>query len=155
MAEKKATKRATQSAAKRTGAVTAFTAEERAAMKGRAQEVKAAKTREEGERALHASIAEMSEPDRSMAKRVHAIIMKSAPDLSPKTWYGMPAYAKDDNIVCFFQPASKFKSRYATLGFNDYANLDQGVMWPTSWALVRLTAAEEKKIAALVKKAAR
>jgi uncharacterized protein YdhG (YjbR/CyaY superfamily) len=155
MAEKKATKRATKSSAKRTGAVTTFTAEERGAMKARAQEIKAAKTREEGERALLASIAEMSEPDRSMAKRVHAIIMKGAPDLSPKTWYGMPAYAKDDNIVCFFQPAAKFKSRYATFGFNDDANLDEGVMWPTSWALVKLTAAEEKKIAALVKKAAR
>jgi uncharacterized protein YdhG (YjbR/CyaY superfamily) len=117
--------------------------------------MKAAKTREEGERALLASIAEMSDPDRSMAKRVHAIIMKSAPDLSPKTWYGMPAYTKDDNIVCFLQPAAKFKSRYATFGFNDDANLDQGVMWPNSWALVKLTAAEEKRIAALVKRAAR
>ena len=131
-----------------------FTAEERAAMKERAKELKAAKTKEEGERALLEKIAEMPKPDRVMAERLHAIVTKSAPNLSPKTWYGMPAYAKDDEIVCFFKSADKFKSRYATFGFEEAANLDEGAMWPTSFALKRLTAADEKKIGALVKKAA-
>ncbi|HEY8115371.1 MAG TPA: DUF1801 domain-containing protein [Actinomycetota bacterium] len=154
MAEKTTAKKGTTTSAKRTGAGNRFTAEERAAMKERARELKAAKTKEEGERALLAKIAEMPEPDRAMAERLHAIITKSAPSLSPKTWYGMPAYAKDDEIVCFFKSADKFKSRYATFGFEEAANLDEGAMWPTSFALKRLTAADEKKIGALVKKAA-
>jgi len=130
-----------------------FSAEERAAMKERAQELKAAKGKADGESALLAKIAEMSEPDRSMAKRLHALIKTSAPALSPKTWYGMPAYARDDKVVCFFQSADKFKARYATLGFSDTAKLDDGAMWPTSFALKELTAAGEAQIAALVKKA--
>ena len=135
-----------------------FTAEEKAAMKERAKELKAEaradKDKAEGEKDVLAKIAEMSEPDRGMARRLHAIIKASAPGLSPKTWYGMPAYAnKDGKIVCFFQSAQKFKSRYATLGFNDKANLDDGSMWPTSYALTELTAVEEEKIGALVKKA--
>jgi uncharacterized protein YdhG (YjbR/CyaY superfamily) len=154
MAEKTTAKKGTTTSAKRTGAGNRFTAEERAAMKERARELKAAKTKEEGERALLAKIAEMPEPDRAMAERLHAIITKSAPSLSPKTWYGMPAYAKDDEIVCFFKSADKFKSRYATFGFEEAANLDEGAMWPTSFALKKLTAADEKKIGALVKKAA-
>jgi uncharacterized protein YdhG (YjbR/CyaY superfamily) len=154
MAEKTTAKKGTTTSAKRTGASTKFTAEERAAMKERARELKAAKTKEEGERALLAKIAEMPEPDRGMAKRLHAIVTASAPSLSPKTWYGMPAYAKDDEIVCFFKSADKFKSRYATFGFEEAANLDEGAMWPTSFALKKLTAADEKKIGALVKKAA-
>jgi uncharacterized protein YdhG (YjbR/CyaY superfamily) len=153
MAEKKNAGKATTTSAKRTGATTKFTAEERAAMKERAKELKAAKTKEEGERALLEKIAEMPGPDRTMAERLHAIITKSAPSLSPKTWYGMPAYAKEDEIVCFFKSADKFKSRYATLGFEEAANIDEGAMWPTSFALTRLTAADEKKIGALVKKA--
>ena len=152
MPEKK-TAKSTRTSAKRTGASGKFTAEERAAMKERAQELKAAKNKEEGERVLLAKIAEMPEPDRSMAKRLHAIITKAAPALSPKTWYGMPAYAKDDKIVCFYQSADKFKSRYATFGFSDEANIDEGAMFPTSFALKKLTAAEEKTISALVKKA--
>ena len=135
-----------------------FTDEERAAMKERAKEQKAEaranKKKAEGESDLLAKIAEMSEPDRAMAKRLHAIIKASAPALSPKTWYGMPAYAKDGKVVCFFQSAQKFNSRYATLGFNDEANLDEGAMWPTSFALKELTAAEEARISALVKRAA-
>jgi uncharacterized protein YdhG (YjbR/CyaY superfamily) len=134
-----------------------FTDEERAAMKERAKELKAEaranKDRAEGERDVLAKIAELQGPDRDIAKRLHAIIKVSAPDLSPKTWYGMPAYAKDGKIVCFFTPASKFNSRYATFGFNDDANLDDGAMWPTSFALKELTPPEEKKIGALVKKA--
>ncbi len=136
-----------------------FTAEERAAMQERARELKAAARRgarvdrEEEERAVLAKIAEMPEPDRSMAERLHALIKASAPDLSPKTWYGMPAYAKDGKVVCYFTPASKFKERYATFGFNAAANLDEGNMWPTSFALKELTPAEEARIAALVKKA--
>ena len=153
MAEKTTAKKGTTTSAKRTGASTKFTAEERAAMKERARELKSAKTKEEGERALLATIAEMPEPDRGMAKRLHAIVTASAPDLSPKTYYGMPAYAKDDKIVCFYQSADKFKSRYATFGFTDEANIDEGAMFPTSFALKKLTAAEEKKIGALVKKA--
>jgi uncharacterized protein YdhG (YjbR/CyaY superfamily) len=140
----------TKASAKSTG----FTAEERAAMKERAQELKAEARRADGEKALLAKIAEMPEPDRAMAERLHAIITASAPDLSPKTWYGMPAYAnKDGKVVCYFTPASKFKERYATFGFNDAANLDEGNLWPTSFALKDLTAAEEAKIEALVKKA--
>ena len=138
-----------------------FTEEERAAMKERAQELKAAaprgpradKNKAEGESAVLAAIAAMKEPDRAMAKRLHAIIKASAPALSPKTWYGMPAYARDGKVVCFFQSAQKFNSRYATLGFSDAANLDEGAMWPTAFALTRLTAAEEARIGALVKKA--
>jgi len=130
-----------------------FTAEERAAMKERAQELKAEARKEDGERALLAKVAEMPEPDRAMAERLHAIVKASAPDLVPKTWYGMPAYAKDGKVVCFFQSTDKFNSRYATFGFSDEANLDEGAMWPTSFALKELTAAGEKKIGALVKKA--
>ena len=154
MAEKTTAKKSTTTSAKRTGAGSKFTAEERAAMKERAKELKSAKTKEEGERALLAKIAEMPQPDRTMAERLHAIVTKSAPSLSPKTWYGMPAYAKDDEIVCFFKSADKFKSRYATFGFEEAANLDEGAMWPTSFALKKLTAGDEKKIGALVKKAA-
>ena len=131
-----------------------FTAEERAAMKERAKELKAEAEKADGESALLAKIAEMPEPDRAMAERLHAIIMASAPALSPKTWYGMPAYAKDGKVVCFFTPASKFKERYASFGFNATAKLDEGNMWPTSFALKKLTAAEETKIAKLVTKAA-
>jgi uncharacterized protein YdhG (YjbR/CyaY superfamily) len=134
-----------------------FTAEERDAMKARARELKAeeraSKNRAEGERDVLAAIAAMKKPDRAMAERVHAIVQASAPDLWPKTWYGMPAYAKDGKVVCFFKCAEKFKTRYATLGFEEAANLDKGAMWPTSYALTELTAADEKKIAALVKKA--
>jgi uncharacterized protein YdhG (YjbR/CyaY superfamily) len=130
-----------------------FTAEERAAMKERAQELKAAKSKEEAERAVLAKIAEMAEPDRAMAERLHALIAASAPGLSPKTYYGMPAYAKDGKVVCFFRDRQKFKERYATFGFNDAANLDEGAMWPVAYALTELTAADEARIAELVKKA--
>jgi uncharacterized protein YdhG (YjbR/CyaY superfamily) len=130
-----------------------FTAEERAAMKERAQELKAAENKAEGERAVLAKIAEMAEPDRAMAERLHALIAASAPGLSPKTYYGMPAYAKDGKVVCFFRDRQKFKERYATFGFNDPANLDEGAMWPVAYALTELTAADEARIAALVKKA--
>jgi uncharacterized protein YdhG (YjbR/CyaY superfamily) len=130
-----------------------FTAEERAAMKERARELKAEAQRADGERAVLAKIAEMPEPDRAMAERLHEIVKASAPALSPKTWYGMPAYAKDGKAVCFFQSAEKFNSRYATLGFSDQANLDEGAMWPTSFALKELTDTEEAKISALVKRA--
>jgi uncharacterized protein YdhG (YjbR/CyaY superfamily) len=134
-----------------------FSADERAAMKERAAELKAearrGKDRAAGESDLLAKVAEMKGSDRAMAKRLHEIVTASAPDLSPKTWYGMPAYARDGKVVCFFQSAGKFKSRYATLGFSDEANLDDGAMWPTSFALKELTAADEKRIAALVKKA--
>lgn len=136
---------------------TGFTDEEQAAMKERAKELKAEaraeKDRAAGEETLMEKISEMPEPDRSMAKRLHEIITTHAPELLPKTWYGMPAYAKDGKVVCFFQSASKFNSRYATLGFNDTANLDEGNMWPTAFALTELTAAEEAKVAELVKKA--
>jgi uncharacterized protein YdhG (YjbR/CyaY superfamily) len=137
-----------------------FTADERAAVKERAKELKAAGRRgpragkADGESDLLSKIAEMPESDRVMAERIHAIIKATAPDLSPKTWYGMPAYAKDGNVVCFFQSAQKFNSRYATFGFSDKANLDEGAMWPTSFALTELTSADEARIAALVKKAA-
>jgi uncharacterized protein YdhG (YjbR/CyaY superfamily) len=151
-------KKATQKSAKSTTATNktskGFTAEERAAMKERAQELKAEARKADGESAVLAKIAEMPAPDRAMAKRLHAIVKASAPALSPKTWYGMPAYANTDGkVVCYFTPASKFKERYATFGFNATANLDEGAMWPTSFALKKLTAAEEKKIGALVKKA--
>jgi len=129
-----------------------FTADERAAMKERVQELKG---KGDGEAQVQAKIAQMSEPDRTMAKRVHAIVRASAPTLAPKTWYGMPAYAKGDKVVCFFQNAQKFKARYATLGFSDVATLDDGTMWPTAFALKELTAADETRIAALVKKAVR
>ena len=159
MSAKKATRRSAKSTTAKGKTSRGFTAEERAAMKERARELKAEaranKNKAEGERDVLAKIAEMPEPDRAMATRLHEIIRASAPALSPKTWYGMPAYAKDGKVVCFFQSAEKFNSRYATFGFNDEANLDEGAMWPTSFALKRLTAAEERKIAALVKKAVR
>src|SRR5881296_1495969 len=132
-------------------AVKGFTDEERAAMKERAQELKADKA--DGESDVLAKIAEMPEPDRAMAERLHAVIKASAPGLSPRTWYGMPAYAKDDKVVCFFQSAHKFKARYATFGFSDKANLDEGTVWPVAFALKELTAAAEARIGALVKKA--
>jgi uncharacterized protein YdhG (YjbR/CyaY superfamily) len=131
----------------------AFTDEERAAMKERIQELKAGAGKADEESAVLAKITEMQEPDRTMGKRIHAIIKASATDLTPRTWYGMPAYAKDGKIVCFFQSSQKFKTRYATLGFSDKAHLDEGAMWPTSFALKKLTAAEEARITALVKKA--
>ena len=136
-----------------------FTDEERGAMRERAQELKGAARRgpragaADGERDVLAKIAEMPEPDRAMAERLHALIKATAPALAPRTWYGMPAYAKDGDVVCFFQSAHKFKTRYATLGFSDKANLDDGAMWPTAFALTELTAAEEERIGALVKKA--
>jgi uncharacterized protein YdhG (YjbR/CyaY superfamily) len=133
--------------------LTGFTAEERAAMRERVKEMKAAASAEEAEKVVLAKIAEMPKADRVLAERVHAIVKDSAPDLAPRTWYGMPAYAKDGKVVCFFQSADKFKARYATLGFSDRANLDKGDMWPTSFALKDLTTAEEKRIRALVKKA--
>ena len=131
-----------------------FTAEERAAMKERAKEQKAEARKADGERDVLAKIAEMQASDRAMAERLHGIIKANAPDLMPKTWYGMPAYARDGKVVCFFQSAEKFNSRYATFSFSDAANLDEGAMWPTSFALKKLTAVDEKKIGALVKKAA-
>jgi uncharacterized protein YdhG (YjbR/CyaY superfamily) len=159
MAEKKtAAKKSTRTSAKGTATSGTFSAEERAAMKARARELKAeeraGKNRAEGERAVLAAIEAMSEPDRSMAKRIHAIVTASAPGLWPKTWYGFPAYAKDGKVVCFYKPAEKFDSRYATFGFEETANLDEGTMWVTSFALTKLTPADEKKLTALVKKAA-
>ena len=136
-------------AAKKPAKKKTFSDEEKAAMKERAREVKSGA----GESDLLEKIAEMAEPDRAMAERIHALVKKTAPELEPKTWYGMPAYAKGGKTVCFFQPAAKFKARYSTFGFNEAANLDEGAMWPTSYALTKLTAAEEKKLAALVKKA--
>ena len=153
MAAGKTSKKGTTT--KRTGATTGFSAEEKAAMRERAKELKAEAAKADGEKALLEKVAEMKGNDRKMAKRLHELITAAAPSLSPKTWYGMPAYAKDGTVVCFFQSAAKFDSRYATFGFSDAAKLDQGVMWPTSWALTQLTAAEEKKISALVKKAVR
>ncbi|HEY1368526.1 MAG TPA: hypothetical protein VGF23_15500 [Gaiellaceae bacterium] len=133
-----------------------FTAEERAAMKERARELKAAQNKEEAERDVLAKIAEMPKADRVMAERIHAVVKASAPSLSPRTWYGMPAYANDDGkIICFFKSAAKFKERYATFGFNEAAKLDDGAMWPTSFALTELTPKDEAKIGALVKKAVR
>jgi uncharacterized protein YdhG (YjbR/CyaY superfamily) len=130
-----------------------FTAEEKAAMRERARELKASKNKADGQKDVLDKIAKMKPADRALAKKVHEIVMKAAPDLAPRTWYGMPAYAKDDKVVCFFQDAGKFKGRYSTLGFSDKANLDKGEMWPTSYALTKITPAEEKKIAALVKQA--
>jgi len=155
MAERKPAKKATKPAAKRAAgkASKGFTAEERAAMRERVREMKAEGSRAEGERNVLEKIAEMPDADRTMAERIHAIVRESAPELVPRTWYGMPAYAKDGDVVCFFQSAQKFKSRYSTLGFSDKANLDDGAMWPTSFALKRLTAADEKRIGALVKQA--
>jgi len=149
MAERKPARKGTRKAAE------GFTPEERAAMSERARELKAEKNKAEAESDLLAKIAEMPKRDRVMAERLHAIVTDTAPELSPRTWYGMPAYAKDGKIVCFFQSAAKFKSRYATFGFNDTANLDAGAMWPTSFALKELTDAEERKIRALVRKAVR
>ncbi|HUK96425.1 MAG TPA: DUF1801 domain-containing protein [Gaiellaceae bacterium] len=149
----------TKPAKKRSKKSGGLSADERAAVKERAQELKTAAQRgsraskADGEKDLLAKIAEMPEPDRAMAKRLHAIVTKTAPDLAPRTWYGMPAYAKGGKVVCFFQSAQKFKTRYATLGFSDSANLDAGAMWPTSYALKKLTAAEEAKIVALVTRA--
>ena len=148
-ADKKAAKNTTATGKKSRG----FTDEERAAMKERAKELKADKEKADGESAVLAKIAEMPEPDRALAERLHAIIKANAPALSPKTWYGMPAYARDGKVVCFFQSAQKFNTRYATLGFNDTANLDEGAMWPTAFALKELTTAEEARIGALLRKA--
>jgi uncharacterized protein YdhG (YjbR/CyaY superfamily) len=160
MAEKKPATKGSQRSTKSTTGKTSkgLSAEERAAMKERLKELRAeeraSKNREAGERAVLEQIAEMPKPDRFMAERLHAIVTATAPDLWPKTWYGMPAYAtRDGKIICFFQAASKFKVRYATFGFQPDANLDDGTMWPTSFALTKLTAADEKRIAALVKKA--
>ena len=161
MAERKSAEKGTQRSARRSTAIDrkskGFTDEERAAMKERAQELKAEaranRNKADGERDVLAAIAAMKGKDRAMAKRLHAIVKASAPALSPKTWYGMPAYAKDGKVVCFFKSAGKFKSRYATFGFEEAANIDAGTMWTTSFALTELTAADEKKIAALVKKA--
>jgi uncharacterized protein YdhG (YjbR/CyaY superfamily) len=159
MRPKKETRKAAKSTTATDKKSKGFTDEERAAMKERAQELKAEGRRgpragkADGESDVLAKIAEMPEPDRAMAKRLHAILKASAPALLPKTWYGMPAYAKDGKVVCYFQSAQKFKSRYATFGFSDAANLDEGAMWPTSFALKELTAAEQVRIGALVKKA--
>ena len=147
-------KKTTQKSADR-NAAESWTKEERAAMKERARELKASKDRAAGEADLLAKIKEMKGSDRKMAERLHEVVTTSAPDLWPRTWYGMPAYAKDGKVLCFFQSAQKFNSRYATFGFSDEASLDKGAMWPTSFALTELTAADEAKIAALVKKAVR
>ncbi len=159
MSPKKETQKSSKSATAINKKSDGFTDEERAAMKERAQEIKAAaradKDKAEGESAVLAKIAEMPEPERAMASRLHEIIKASAPALLPKTWYGMPAYAKDGKIVCFFQSAQKFNTRYATLGFSDTANLDEGDLWPVAFALKELTAAEEARISELVKKAVR
>jgi uncharacterized protein YdhG (YjbR/CyaY superfamily) len=152
MAERKTARKSTQRSASEE-----WTDEERAAMKERAREMKAARRdagKEDAESEVLAKLAELNESDRAMGERIHAIIKASAPDLSPRLWYGMPAYAKDGKVVCFFRPAGKFKTRYATFGFEEAANLDDGPMWPTSFALTKLTAADEKKLGALVKKAA-
>jgi hypothetical protein len=157
MAERKPAVKGTQKSAKSATPTKkryeGFTDEEKAAMMDRVQEQKVAARKAEGESDLLAKIAEMLEPDRAMAKRLHAIVKASAPALSPTTWYGMPAYAKDGKVVCFFQPAKKFKTRYATFGFSDVAKLDEGSMWPNAYALTKLTAADEARISALVKKA--
>ncbi|MGH8959332.1 MAG: iron chaperone [Acidimicrobiia bacterium] len=151
MSAKKATKKAVKSTTAKGKTSQVFTDEERAAMKDRVREMKSVAA--EGDSAVLAKIAEMSESDRDMGKRIHEIVKANAPELVPKLWYGMPAYAKDGKVVCFFQDAAKFKARYATFGFNDAAKLDEGGMWPTSYALKKLTAADEKAIGALVKKA--
>src|SRR5580765_3768985 len=150
------TKKATQKPTKRpTASSKGFSAQERAAMRERAQELKAEARQADGESAVLAKIAAMHGSDRAMAERLHEIVKASAPDLSPKTWYGMPAYARDGKVVCFFQSASKFKTRYATFGFSDAANLDEGSLWAVAFALKELTSADEAKIAALVRKASR
>ena len=154
MSQKKGTPKATKRSNSPTKSPNVISAEERAAMKELVQERRAQARGEDGESAVLGKIAEMPERDRAMAQRLHAIVKASAPSLTPKTWYGMPAYAKDGKVVCFFQSAAKFKARYATFGFSDKANLDDGNLWPTSFALKALTSAEEKKIAELVKKAA-
>jgi uncharacterized protein YdhG (YjbR/CyaY superfamily) len=156
MADKKAPKKSATNTTT-SGASKGFTAEEREAMKARTRELRAESRgdKKDGESDLLAAIAAMPRADRVMARRIHEIVTAAAPGLSPRTWYGMPAYAKDGKVVCFFQGADKFKARYATLGFNDSANLDKGTMWPTAFALTELTAAEEAKITALVKKAVR
>jgi uncharacterized protein YdhG (YjbR/CyaY superfamily) len=157
MSPKKETQKSAKSSTASNKKSEGFSDEERAAMKERAQELKAAtrkkKKKADGESAVLAKIAEMPEPDRAMAQRLHALIKSSAPALSPKTGYGRPAYAKNGKVVCFFQSAQKFKSRYATFGFSDKANLDEGAMWPTAYALTELTDAEEARITALVQKA--
>jgi uncharacterized protein YdhG (YjbR/CyaY superfamily) len=153
MSAKSTTRKPAKRTAGRNKASKGFTADERAAMKERAQELK--RSEKDGENALLAKIAEMPKQDRALAKRLHAIVTDAAPDLTPRTWYGMPAYSKDGKVLCYFQSAAKFKSRYATFGFSDEANLDKGAMWPTSFALKELTPAEEKKIGALVKRAVR
>jgi hypothetical protein len=155
VAERKPGKKSTKSSSAAAGGAPSerFTDEERAAMKERAKELKAAAAGADGTKAVLAKIAEMPKADRELAKRIHALVTETAPDLAPRTWYGMPAYARDGKVVCFFQAASKFKSRYATLGFSDRANLDNGAMWPTGFALTKLTPADEKKIRALVKRA--
>jgi len=153
MSAKKATKKPVKQNSQTGTASKGFTADEKAAMKERARELKAEAEKADGERALLAKVAEMPAADRAMAKRIHALIKSTVPELSPKTWYGMPAYAKNDKIVCFFQAADKFKARYATFGFSDEAKLDDGAMWATSWALKELTPADEARIGALVKKA--
>jgi uncharacterized protein YdhG (YjbR/CyaY superfamily) len=155
MSTRKTTRKSAKSTTAKGKRSTGFTAEERAAAKARVQEVRAEARGANDERAVLEKIAEMPAPDRAMAKRIHAIIKDSAPALSPKTWYGMPAYAKEGKVVCFFTAASKFNSRYATFGFNDDAHLDEGNMWPTSFALKEMTAAEEAKIGKLVKRAVR
>jgi uncharacterized protein YdhG (YjbR/CyaY superfamily) len=151
MSAKKVTQKSAKSSTASGKTSKGFTAEERAAMRERAQELKAGDA--DGEGTVLAKIAEMPQPDRALAERIHALIKASAPGLSPRTWYGMPAYAKDGKVVCFFQSAHKFKARYATFGFSDKANLDEGAMWPTAFALKELTATEEAKISALVKRA--
>jgi uncharacterized protein YdhG (YjbR/CyaY superfamily) len=153
MSAKKATQKSTKSTSATRKKSNGFTDEERAAMKERAQELRAEAAKADGESAVLAKIAEMQGPDRALAERLHAIIKATAPALSPKTWYGMPAYAKDGKVVCYFQSAQKFNSRYATFGFSDAAKLDEGAMWPVAFALKELTATEEARIGALAKKA--
>src|SRR5947209_5062023 len=157
MTERRTAMKDTQKSAKTTATkkrYEGFTDEEKAAMMDRVQEQKIAARKAEGESDLLAKIAEMQEPDRAMAKRLHAVVKASAPALSPTTWYGMPAYTKDGKIICHFQPAQKFKTRYATFGFSDKANLDEGAVWPVAFAVTKLTAADEARIGALVKRAA-
>jgi uncharacterized protein YdhG (YjbR/CyaY superfamily) len=156
MADRKPAQKGAQKPAKSSGVIgktAKFTVEELGAMKERVRELKAGADKADGESEVLAKIAELQEPDRGMGKRLHAVIKASAPSLSPKLWYGQPAYAKDGKVVCFFQPAQKFKTRYATFGFSDEANLDEGGLWPVAFALKKLTAAEEARIGALVKKA--
>ena len=159
MAPSKTAAKSTQKPAQRASAATAaskgFSAEEKAAARERVRELKAEAAKADGKAELLAAIARMQEPDRGFAKRVHALVTKAAPELTPKTWYGMPAYAKDGNLICYFQNAGKFKVRYQTLGFSDKAKVDDGAMWPIQYALTKLTATEEAKITALVKKAVR